>query len=293
MYPFLSQAISAYGFKIHMPLSNEEDAERYICRLNIMDLNRWRYELTPKKRAGKVDRVDQTTSANNGKWALTNSSFPVDETLDEKDKRAPESPASSTSSDSPKYTMEELRLLMPGEKEDHINAKTIADRMQAHLILEGKLTPPPCRNYEGPLAPCFRAMAIAEEREVHRRAVLTKMKRTLQARLAEDGLKGWEFLHSIIYEGQSSLWGTRRFPKYHPNQRAYLLTRDFKDGKYIVSSIRNLSACSQREVIRLVSRIEERGWQDMIYVTNQGEDIPYCFENEVPEYLDWYGPSRR
>jgi hypothetical protein len=291
MFSFLTKEIPAPGFKISMPLSGDMDAERYICRLNIQDLNIWKYELTPKKRANQVNRVSQATGASDGKWTLTNSSFPLDEAMEPAECSpvdVPDSPASASSCDSPMYTLDEMRLFMPGE-EDEISAETIAERMKANLILEGKWTPPPNRDYEGPLASCFHLMAAMEEREVIRRTVFVKAKQTLQSRLAEDAPKGWEHLHAIIYNGQRAPHGTRKFPEYHPNHRAYLLTREFKGGKYIVSAVRNLSACSQREIMKLLAGIEEKGREDMIYVANQGEDIPYCFGNEEPEFLNWKG----
>ncbi|RGP71484.1 hypothetical protein FSPOR_3331 [Fusarium sporotrichioides] len=292
MSSFQTIQISPPGFRICMPMSSDMDAERYVCQINIRDLERWKYEITPKRRANQMDRVSQSTGAIKGKWILTNSSFPLDEAMDPSEYSPvpiPDSPASASSCDSPMYTLEEISLFMPGEQDDDIiDAKTIAERMKTSLILEGKLTPPPCRDYEGPLAACFRVMAIEEERDGIRRTVLGSIRETPQSRLAKDAPKGWEHLYPIIYDGLRGV-GRFRFPRYHPGQRAYLLTREYKSVMYIVCKIRNLSACSQREIMKLFSGIEDKGRNDMIYIANQGEEIPYRFDLEELDHIDWRG----
>ena len=284
------------GFKIFMPLRNEAGAERRIYRLNIEDLSKWKHELRPKRRANKVNRISQGTGAVTGEWTLTNSSNPLGQALgspeySSSESSPPDSPESASSCDSPMYTMDEMRLLVPGVGDGEIDSKTIADRWKTNMILEGKMTPPPCRDYEGPYAACFNVMAVMEEREQGKARRRAAWKTTLQSRLANDGPKGWEFLHSVICDGQSPELGAQKFPAYHPKQKSCILTRDFKDGKYIVSAARNLNACSAREVSKLVNRIGEKGWQDVIYVAMEDEDIPYCFEGKVEddeqELLNW------
>ncbi|EKJ78326.1 hypothetical protein NXS19_001148 [Fusarium pseudograminearum] len=284
MFSFFQSRISPPGFKIYMPLSSDIGVERYLCQINIRDLAKWKYELSPKIRANQVNRFYQSTAAIKGKWTLGNSSFSLNEAMDPVE----HSPASVSSCDSAMYTLEEARLFMPGE-ESQINAEIIAERMKTNLILEGKLIPPPCRDYEGDLAVFFHAMAIKEERERARRTVLGRVKENLHSRLARDAPKGWEHLHPIIYDGQQEYHGFKKFPRYHANQRAYLVTREFRDGIYIATAIRNLSACSQREIVRLLDGIEDQGRDDIIYVANQGEEIPYYFESEDPDFIEWIG----
>ncbi|KAJ4131025.1 hypothetical protein NW768_006565 [Fusarium equiseti] len=285
------EQVSPCGFKISMPLSNEAGAERRIYGLNIKDLSKWKHEIRPKRRANKVNRISQTTGAITGEWTLTNSSYPLDQELNSAESSPPDSPKSASSCDSPMYTISEMNLLVPGKEDGDIDSKTIADRWQAMMILEGKMIPPPCRDYEGPYAACFNVMAVMEEREHGKARRRAAWKSALQSRLVDDGPKGWEFLHSVICDGQSPELGAQKFPAYHPKQKAYVLTRDFKDGKYIVSAARNLNACSAREVSKLVNKIGEKGWQDVIYVAMEDEDIPYCFEGKVEddeqELLNW------
>ncbi|RGP71094.1 hypothetical protein FLONG3_7271 [Fusarium longipes] len=267
---FLDEKVSPLGFKIDMPLSSDLDAERCIYRLNIWNIDKWRFS--------------QATGANDGKWTLTNSSFPLDEAMTPTEDSPVYVPYSQM------YTNDEASLFRLGE-EELTNTEIMIDRMKTNLILEGKLLPPPNRNYEGTLAPYFRLMAFMEEREgTRRRKVFGKTKKALQSRFAKDAPKGWAHLYAIISNGQRCHYGDGEFPLYHPNQRAYLLTRKFKDDKYIVSAIRNLSACSQSEIMKLLDGIEEEGRHDMIYVANQGEEIPYCFCSEDPEFLNWIGP---
>ncbi|KAH7197273.1 uncharacterized protein B0J16DRAFT_391050 [Fusarium flagelliforme] len=257
------EQVSPCGFKIFMPLSNEAGTERRIYRLNIKDLSKWKHELQPKRRANKVNRVSRATGAINDQGPNSAESSP------------PDSPESVSSCDSPMYTLDEIRLLVPGSEDGDIDSKTIADRWTANMILEA----------------CFNVMAVMEEREHGKARRRAAWKSTLQSRLAIDGPKGWEFLHSVICDGQSPELGAQQFPAYHPKQKAYILTRDFKGGKYIVSAVRNLNACSAREVSKLMNRIGERGWQDVIYVAMEDEDIPYCFEGKVEDYeqelLNW------
>jgi hypothetical protein len=286
------EQVSPCGFKIFMPLSNGTGAERRIYRLNIKDLSKWKHELQPKRHANKVNKVSQATGAINGKWAL--SSYPLDQGPNSAESSPPDSPESVSSCDSPMYTLDEMRLLVPGSEDGDIDSKTITDRWKANMILEGKLIPPPSRDYEGPYAACFKVMAVMEEREHGKARRRAAWKSTLQSRLGNDGPKGWEFLHSVIYNNQNPELDAQQFPAYHPKQKAYILTRDFKEGKYIVSAVRNLNACSAREVSKLVNRIGERGWQDVIYVAMEDEDIPYCIEGKVEddeqELLNWGGP---
>ncbi|CAF3551239.1 unnamed protein product [Fusarium graminearum] len=284
MFSFFQSRISPPGFKIYMPLSSDIGVERYLCQINIWDLANWKFELSPKICANQVNRISQSTGAIKGKWTLGNSPFPLNEAMD----LVEHSPVSVSSCDSAIYTLEEARLFMPGE-ESQINAEIIAERMKTNLILEGKLIPPPCRDYEGDLAIFFHAMAIKEERERARLTVLGRVKETLHSRLARDAPKGWEHLHPIIYDGQQEYHGFKKFPRYHANQRAYLVTREFRDGIYIATAIRNLSACSQREIVRLLEGIEDQGRDDIIYVANQGEEIPYYFESEDPDFIEWIG----
>ncbi|KAF4333283.1 hypothetical protein FBEOM_12912 [Fusarium beomiforme] len=56
------------------------------------------------------------------------------------------------------------------------------------------------------------------------------------------------------------------------------------------SSFRNIDACTRAELLKLIKDMESRGWNDMVYVTQVGEDLPYRIESkEVSEVLKWRG----
>ncbi|KAF4946452.1 hypothetical protein FSARC_14191 [Fusarium sarcochroum] len=283
-------------FKIYMPLSNVMDAERQTFHINIKNLDRWRDNLKPKRRANKVAATCQATGANNGKWTITNGSFDVG---NEEDFPAPEPsvayepgpPGSTSSSDyrDPMYTLEEFDLLGRTDELGAYDAKVLAERMKTHLILEGKLTPPPNRDYEGDYAPDFRAMAAKEARDKRHREHALRVFKDKQP--VDDSLQGWRFIHDMIHPGLMYYGKAHSFPVYHPNQRAYILTQREINGRMITTSIRNLDACSKNELLKLVNGIERHGWQDVIYVTIQGENIPYNLKQDgKAETLDWCCP---
>ncbi|KAJ4271372.1 hypothetical protein NW762_000074 [Fusarium torreyae] len=285
-------------FKIYMPLDNVMDAERRIFQINIKNLNGWRDNLKPKRRANKVAATCQVIGANDGEWTITNGSFEVG---NEEDFPAPEPsvayepspPNSASSSDygDPMYTLAEFDLLGRTDELGAIDANVLAERMKTHLVLEGKLTPSPNRDYEGDYAPDFRAIAAKEERDKrHREHALRVLK---DKRPVDDSLQGWRFLHDMINFRLTPISRLKAhpFPAYHPNQRAYLLTQKERNGRMITASIRNLDACSKNELLKLVNGIERHGWQDVIYVAIQGDDIPYNLkQDEEAEMLDWWCP---
>ncbi|KAH7269565.1 uncharacterized protein BKA55DRAFT_682656 [Fusarium redolens] len=262
------------GFKICF--NDSRDAEHRIFHIDIKDVRKWRDEFKPERLGNKAHRRRQDTGASMRQWAITNSSFVIG---NQEDFPIPElepgSPDSESSCDSLTLTMEELDLFGNTKYNDTIDAKIIAERVKAKRILEGTLIPPPNREYEGDYALLFRLFAAIEEWEQ-------------QSGLVDDGPKGWKFLHGIITAGQSD--ESNEFPAYHPSQRAFLLLRHFRGPFLVTYSVRNINACSHVQLLKLIRQMETTGWNDMIYVTQEGEEIPYRIESKkTPKVLEWRG----
>ncbi|KAF4449129.1 hypothetical protein F53441_7525 [Fusarium austroafricanum] len=280
----------APGFKISF--SDDMNAERRIFQLVIQDLSKWRDQLKPKQRAHQMVKRCLISGETKGQWTITNGSFVDDQQyfliLEPEKTCEPGSPDSSSSCDSPMYTWEDMGLLVGTQDPETIDTVTITERVKTSLILEGKLTPPPDRDYEGDLAPMFRYLAAEEEREkLHRKRAARKQ----QSDLVDDSSKGWKFLHSIIFAGQGTAHGSKKFPPYHPNQRAFLLLlRPCRSGSLTTYSVRNLEACTKDELLELIEQLEIWGWNHMIYVTNEDEEMPYPYRIEgerKAEVLEW------
>ncbi|KAF4990957.1 hypothetical protein FGRMN_8148 [Fusarium graminum] len=252
------------GLQICTPLSNEVGAERRLFQLNIQSLGKWRKELMLERPTNREANVGQAAGDQSGCLTIANGSFEA------------------------KYTMDELLQFMPACMcdEQGIDAKMLADRVQAHLILEGKLTPTPNRDYPSDLAPAFHKMAVQEAQA--KRLEKKRGESTINPSF-DDILRGWKSLHGIIFSGQNPAAGSMRFPSYHPNQQAFLLRRKLTAGILVTISVKNLEACSKRELYELMREVETRGWIDMIYVTNQDEDIPWNIRNQDSkiEVINW------
>ncbi|KAF5255228.1 hypothetical protein FANTH_75 [Fusarium anthophilum] len=152
-----------------------------------------------------------------------------------------------------------------------IDAEMIAERAKTERILEGTLTPDPDRDYEGEFALLFLSFVEAQ-RERQPNVV--------------DGSKGWKFLHGIITAGQSD--GPSELPAYHPSQRAFLIVRKLRGRFLVTCSVRDINACSHAELLKLMWQMEMNGWNDMIYVTQKDEEVPYRIESkEKAEVLEW------
>lgn len=274
------------GFKICIPLGDEAGSERRIFQLDIQSLEKWYDELFPKPRANKVASVCQETGEQNGQWTITNGSYEVDSA----------SPASSPtdksvtpdSPDSPRYTLEDLELLIPGctaDEAEDIDTEVLQDRAHALEILDGKVNPPPNRDYEGKYAEAFRGFADEEEQA---KKIQESREKIINAPFFNDGPKGWKLLHDIISSGRVPTEGSVKFPAYCPGQRAFLFWRSNVVGVMVTIGQRNLDACNRLELFELMEKVEKRGWIDAIYVTNQDEHIPCHIPQKAEiEVLKW------
>ncbi|KAM0205356.1 hypothetical protein ACHAPA_011400 [Fusarium lateritium] len=278
------------GFKLSIPIGDEADAERCVFRLNIQSLDKWYEELIPKRRANKVASVCQATGEQNGEWIITNGSFEVSSTSPTSSPS--EKPATPVSPDSPYYTLKELEFLIPGctaKYAEEIDTEVLQDRVRALEILEGKVDPTPNRDYEGKYAEAFRNFAAQEDEA---KQLQESREKITNAPFVNDGPKGWKFLHDLISSGRVPTDESMKFPAYRPGQRAFLLNRSNRAGTMVTSRVRNLDACNRLELFELMEEVEQRGWFDMIYVTNQDETIPWGIpqngEVEV-EVLNWCG----
>ncbi|KAM0342688.1 hypothetical protein ACHAPU_009298 [Fusarium lateritium] len=252
------------GLRICTPISSEAGAKRRLFQLNIQSLEKWRKELMQERPANREASVSQAPGDQSGCWTVAGGSFEA------------------------KFTMDELLQFMPEcmDDEQGIDAKILADRMQAQLILEGKLTPTPNRDYPEQFAEAFHEMAL---QEAQAKVLEKKRGEGVINPSFDDILKGWKSLHDIIFSGQSPADGSIGFPPYHPNQQAFLLRRKLTAGILVTVSVKNLESCSKRELYELMREVETRGWIDMIYVTNEDEDIPWNIRNQDSkiEVINW------
>ncbi|KAH7256558.1 hypothetical protein BKA59DRAFT_77682 [Fusarium tricinctum] len=278
------------GFKISIPLGDEVDSERRLFQLNIQSFEKWYDELYPKRRANKVPSVCQITGEQDGQWTITNGSFEVDSDSASPASSPTDKPATPNSPDSPQYTLEGLELLIPGcmaDESEEVDTEVLKDRAHALEILEGKVNPPPNRDYEGKYAEAFRGFADEEEQA---KKLQESRDKIMNTPFFYDDPKGWKFLHDLISSGRVPTEGSVKFPVHRPDQRAFLLNRDNRAGTMVTVEVRNLDACSRLELFKLMKGVEKRGWVDMIYVAKQDEDIPRCFpqKGEI-EVLKWGG----
>ncbi|KAF5569982.1 hypothetical protein FPHYL_1559 [Fusarium phyllophilum] len=262
-----SKRASAPGFKVCF--NDNSDAEHRIFHIDIKDVRKWRDTFKPKRLDTKVDRRHQDTHTLMGQWAITNSSFVI---CNQEDTPTPEREPESIDSESPYnsliFTMEKLDLLGDTKYSGTVDA----ERAKTERILEGTLTPDPDRDYEGEFTLLFLSFVEAQ--------------RERQPDTVDDGSKGWKFLHGIITAGQSD--EPNELPAYHPDQRAFLLARNFSGPFLVTCSTRNIDACSHAELLKLIWQMEMTGWNDMIYVTQKDEEVPYRIESKKKaEVLEW------
>ncbi|KAG7421131.1 hypothetical protein LZL87_005476 [Fusarium oxysporum] len=168
--------------------------------------------------------------------------------------------------------MEKLDLLGDTKYNGTVDAEMVAERVKTKRILEGTLTPDPDRDYEGEFTLLFLSFEEAQREQ--------------QPDIVDDGPKGWKLLHGIITAGQSD--ESSELPAYHTSQRAFLLLQKFR-GPFLVTCFRrNIDACSHAELLKLVWQMEMTGWNDMIYVTQKDEEVPYRIESKKKaEVLEW------
>ncbi|KAF4441319.1 hypothetical protein FACUT_2821 [Fusarium acutatum] len=262
-----SKRASAPGFKVCF--NDNSDAGHRTFHIDIKNVRKWRDVFKPKRLDTKADRRRRDTHASMGQWAITNSSFVI---YNQEDTATPEREPESMDSESPYdsliFTMEKLDLL--GDMK--YNGTVDAERAKTERILEGTLTPDPDRDYEGEFTLLFLSFVEAQ--------------RERQLDIVDDGSKGWKFLHGIITAGQSD--EPSELPAYHHSQRAFLLVRKFRGPFLVTCSIRNIDACSHAELLKLIWQMEMTGWNDMIYVTQKDEEVPYRIESKKKaEVLEW------
>ncbi|KAF5590883.1 hypothetical protein FPCIR_6275 [Fusarium pseudocircinatum] len=266
MFPKSNRA-SAPGFKVCF--NDNSDAGNRIFHIDIKDVTKWRDAFKPKTLDTKADRRRQDTHTSMSQWAITNSSFVI---CNQEDVPTPESEPESMDSESPYdssiFTREKLDLLGDTKYSGIIDA----ERAKTERILEGTLTPDPDRDYEGEFTLLFLSFVEAQREQ--------------QPDIVDDGSKGWKFLHGIITVGQSG--EPSELPAYHPSQRAFLLARKFRGPFLVTCSTRNIDACSHAELLKLIWQMEMTGWNDMIYVTQEDEEVPYRIEGKKKaEVLEW------
>ncbi|KAF4468742.1 hypothetical protein FALBO_4370 [Fusarium albosuccineum] len=292
---------STANLKIYLPLGDAIGSNRKALELNIQSIAKWRQQLGLErscnncKKHGKVPLVIKRDQPQDP-WIVTNSCPPMnwleDAPKEESLKTDASSPKSSPSSNpsSPAYTTDEYRIFGRIDESGAMDIEVLKERIRTGQILEGKLTPPPDRNYSGMFAESFRRMALEEMKGKHERARALRILRNAYSATAARGcLKGWKFLRHLMLEGLAEA-DTSGFPAYHPDQRAYLIVVEEKGGRLTAKKVRNLDACSKAELLKLMQQVETRGWRDIIWVANQGEWVPYVFEGGIDaEVMVWGG----
>ncbi|KAF5629264.1 hypothetical protein F52700_7582 [Fusarium sp. NRRL 52700] len=266
-----SKRASAPGFKICF--NDNSGAGGRIFHIDIKDVRKWRDAFKPKGLDTKADQRRQDTRAPMGQWAITNRSFVICYQKDTPTpERLPESMDSESPSDSLIFTKEKSDLLGDTKYNGTLDAEMIAERAKTERILEGTLTPDPDRDYEGEFTLLFLSFLEAQ--------------RQRRPDIVDGGSKGWKFLHGIIAAGQND--EPSELPAYHPSQRAFLLVRKFRGPFLVTCSTRNVDTCSRAELLKLIWQMEMTGWNDMIYVTQKDEEVPYRIESkEKAEVLEW------
>ncbi|KAM0440828.1 hypothetical protein ACHAPT_000129 [Fusarium lateritium] len=102
--------------------------------------------------------------------------------------------------------------------------------------------------------------------------------------LSSYSLKGWQLLHKIILDGLTST-DASRIPSYTPRQRAYFIfvdrrVRENGCEKLVARRVQNINACPRNSLMTCLDEVEKRGWRDIIWVGNEGWDVPTNFSAE-------------
>lgn len=173
--------------------------------------------------------------------------------------------------DEPTRKLLEPRAMTPESSDSSIRvpegtcAAITAHRLKTLQILEGKLRTKPDREYPANLAVAFRFFEW-REKQAH-------VRQMIHAVLGQPRRFGWAFLRQIILSALD-MSSIERFPALHPLQRAFLLEVDDADDM-VPHRTRDLEACSREEMRSIVRRIQERGWRDVILVTEEdGRVVP-------------------
>ncbi|KAF5610361.1 uncharacterized protein FSUBG_3277 [Fusarium subglutinans] len=148
------------------------------------------------------------------------------------------------------------------------------------VICNQKDTPTPEREPEsmGSESPCDSLIFTREKMDLFGD---TKYNGTVDTEMIAERAKT-----ERILEGQSD--GPSELPAYHPSQRAFLIVRKLRGRFLVTCSVRNINACSHAELLKLMWQMEMNGWNDMIYVTQKDEEVPYRIESkEKTEVLEW------
>jgi hypothetical protein len=155
---------------------------------------------------------------------------------------------------------------------DSEEEKIRKNREEALLILEGTQEHVPNRNYTGPYANTFRIMARREMESEH---ILNRVRHMSKGALhgSTPPLRGWKFLRTLILSELDEKTA-QNFPPYSETQRVFMLTTEQVRGRERVRSARNLDACTISELLKLIARLEERNWRDVLWVSIAGDDLP-------------------
>ncbi|KAH6900057.1 hypothetical protein B0T10DRAFT_570470 [Thelonectria olida] len=143
------------------------------------------------------------------------------------------------------------------------------DREEALQILEGTKEQIPDRHYTGDLAIVFKIIELVE------------------MGLTPD-LRGWKFLRVLILSRLDENTA-RSFPSCGETQRAFLLTTEQVRGRERVRSARNLDKCTIPALLKVMARLEEGGWRDVLWVSIAGKDLPSTvdMEDRSAQNLRW------
>ncbi|KAM5355551.1 hypothetical protein ACJ41O_002197 [Fusarium nematophilum] len=250
---------------ISVPLDRDVDGNRKFIQLNIDSVAKWQdlLDLEAKEAKAKglrkrpaIDRRDPHLR----QFILANGDPPADQATDiyrvrVADGETPNPPESERSSRSstPVLATDEDPLLGRADGCQAVDVEVLEQRIRTWRILEGKLTPPPDRSYWGECAEYFRERAREEDRERQRPRI---RKGPQPSGASAGGLQGWRFLRDILLRGLTEA-GAKRFPAYHPTQRAYLLSYRI-DGGLVAPKVRNLDACPKKEMLALLKKIGDK-----------------------------------
>ncbi|KAH6990676.1 hypothetical protein BKA56DRAFT_610266 [Ilyonectria sp. MPI-CAGE-AT-0026] len=171
------------------------------------------------------------------------------------------------------------------------------NREEALLFLGGHKESIPDRNYTGAHTKAFERIFRKEEEERHKRELehahsdlhsdspgVTNLPQTPSRRLPTSG---WPLLRAIIL---SSLYkeSVRDFPLAFDKQVYLLKLQEFKDGRTMVVDARNLNACSNAELVKRMTEVEQRGWRDILWVSDPKDGLPReLMTNRSAKKLDW------
>ncbi|KAF5643933.1 uncharacterized protein FTJAE_3003 [Fusarium tjaetaba] len=228
--------------------NDNSDARRRIFHIDIKDVRKWRDAFKPKTLDTKADRRRQDIHASMSQRAITNSSFV---TCNQENVPTPKREPESIDSGSPYDSSIFTREKIDLLGDTKYSGTVDAERTKTERILQGTLTPDPDRDYEGEFTLLFLSFVEAQ--------------RERQPDIVDDGSKGWKFLHDIITVGQSG--EPSELPAYHPANEHFSF---------------------HAELLKLIWQMEMTGWNDMIYVTQKEEEVPYRIESKKKaEVLEW------